>query len=123
VEAAVAKQPSLHCVRLVSGKIVENDMNFELGGHLAVDRVSRRPATKSLWAWVLQMSVMTVPRRMSKAAKRSTGAVALVVVGGPLWRRRQHREGRRGAVGALDLRPLVDDEHRRGVWRVDVQPD
>ena len=50
-------------------------------------------------------------------------AVALVVVGHRPSPARLHRQARLGAVQRLDLGLLVEAEHHRPLWRIQVEPD
>jgi hypothetical protein len=50
---------------------------------------------------------------MVQGGEEIAGAVALVVVGGPLGRGGKHRQCRGGSVEGLDLGLLVDGEHDR----------
>jgi hypothetical protein len=59
--------------------VVEDDVYVEVVGDLAVDLVRERDEVRS--GWHLRRSVMTLPVATSRAANRSTGAVADVVVG------------------------------------------
>ena len=82
-----------------------------------------KKATKSALVWVLRMSVITLPVAMFERGEEVAGAVALIVVGGPLGCGGQHRQRRGGAIESLDLWFLVDGEDRGGDRRAHVQAD
>ena len=81
-----------------------------------------KKATKSALVWRARMSVITLPVAF-EGGEQVAGAVALVVMGGPGRGGGQHRQRRGGAVERLDLRFLVDGEHRGGDRRVHVEGD
>jgi len=101
--------------------VVEHDVHVEVGGHGGVDQVEE--AAELLG---------TLPGRhfrdhlAGSDVERGVevgGAVAEVVVRLPRRHPRQQRQHRRRTVERLDLRLLVDAEHRRRLGRVEVERD
>ena len=121
LEPRVGKQPFLDRRRLVSGAVIEHDVDVEPGRDFAVDRVEK--------PLELDRSVASVQRAQHLAGAEVQGgvearrAVALVVVRGALGDPGQHRQDRRRAVEGLDLGLLVDAEHDRALGRVEIEPD
>src|SRR5882757_11233519 len=58
-----------------------------------------------------------------EGGKQRGRPVPLVVMGVPFDLPGSHREQRLGAIQRLDLRFLIDAEHQRVVWRVEIEAD
>ena len=120
MEPAVPEQPALNLRCLMGGKVIEDDMNVELNGDFAVDLVQKCDEVVLVMAGPHigdDGAASDIERR-----EQINGAVALIVVRGSLRCGGQHGQCGGGAVQRLDLRFLVDCEHRRRVGRVHVQP-
>src|SRR5690606_15008559 len=117
----VAQQPALHGRCLVGRQVVQDDVDVQVLGDVAVDLVQERD---EVGGGVRRADVGDhLPGGDLQGGEQVTGAVALVVVGGPCRGGRQHRQRGRGAVERLDLGLLVHREHRGGDRRVHVQGD
>jgi hypothetical protein len=103
----------------VSGQVVENDVDVEFDGDVAVHLVQERD---EVVADVLGPDVGDHrPGGDVQGGEEITGAVALVVMGGPRRGGGQHGQGWRRSVERLDLGFLVNREHRSGQRWVHIQ--
>jgi hypothetical protein len=121
MEAAMAEQPALHGGSLMGAEIVEDDVDVEVVGHVAVDLVQEG---HQVGAGMRRADVSDdLAGGDVQGREEIAGAVALIVMGGPLRGGGQHRQRWGGSIESLDLRFLVDGEHRRLDRRVHVQAD
>jgi len=92
-----------------------------IGGHMLFDGVEEaaeflRPVARH--AFADDGSGLYV-----EGGKQRGRPVPLVVMGVPFDLPGSHREQRLGAIQRLDLRFLIDAEHQRVVWRVEIEAD
>jgi hypothetical protein len=69
VESAVAEQPFLHRGGLVGGEVVQDDVDVQFGGDVAIDLVQEGDEVGAGVGRL--MSVITLPVAISRAANRS----------------------------------------------------
>ncbi len=121
VEPGMAFEPPLDFRCLVGGVVVDDQVEIQVLGRLAVDLVQE---ANELLVSVLphaladDLAVEHVERR-----EQGGGAVALVVVGHGAGSALLHRPARLGAVERLDLGLLVHRQDDGVFRRVDIQPD
>src|SRR6266446_2062701 len=106
---------------LMARGIVHDDVNVEIGGHMLFDGVEEaaeflRPVARH--AFADDGSGLYV-----EGGKERGRPVPLIVMGVPFDLPGSHREQRLGAIQRLDLRFLIDAEHQRVVWRVEIEAD
>src|SRR5215213_8386191 len=99
VEPAVAQQPSLHLRGLVGGQVVQDDVDGQLVGHLAVDLVQEGDEVVLVMAGA-NIGDDGAPSDIERG-EQVDGPVALVVMAGPLRGGGQHGQRGGGAVQRL----------------------
>ena len=101
--------------------VVHDEVDVEVGRHVALDRVEELAELLRAvagHAFADDRSGLHVERGEQRGR-----AVPLVVVGAPLGLAGPHRQQRLGAVQRLDLAFLVDAEHHGALRRVEIEPD
>src|ERR1700726_996707 len=120
-EAFVSRQPALHGRRLVGGVVVEDQMQIEMCGRLAVDCFQKRQEL------VCPMAGQTFPDDGTggpiERGEECCGAVALVIMGHRAGTALFQGQTRLRAVECLDLALLIDGKHQRLLRRIDVKAD
>ena len=106
---------------LVSGIVVDNDVDRFLLGHFCIDDVEE--ADELLMTMTLHTLADDLAFKHIERGEQRGNAVTLVVVGHGASASLFHRQPRLGAVQRLDLTFLIDPEHDGVVGRIDVQPD
>jgi pimeloyl-ACP methyl ester carboxylesterase len=114
-------EPPLHRRRLAGRRVVEDDVQVQVGQHCVVDlfqegqelggAVTGRAGSRSSCRGHIQGGI------------QAGGAVADVVVVGPRRRAGQHWEHRRGPVERLNLSLFVHAQHQRPLRRIRMQSD
>jgi hypothetical protein len=120
-EAFASRQPALNGRRLVGGVVVEDQVQIEMCGRLAVDGFQKRQ--ELVCPMARQTFANDSTGRHIERGEERRGAVALVIMG--------HRSGtalfqgqtRLRAVECLDLALLIDGKHQRLLRWIDVQAD
>src|ERR1700681_1990387 len=82
-----------------------------------------RKRRNSCARWRAMHLPMMVPAFTSRAANSEVVPCRFIVMGVPFDLPGSHREQRLGAIQRLDLRFLIDAEHQRVVWRVEIEAD
>src|SRR5450432_357505 len=120
-EAFVSHQPPFHGRRLVGGVVVEDQMQIEMCGRLAVDCFQKRQEL------VCPMACQTFADdgtgRHIERGEECCGAVALVIMGHRAGTALFQGQTRLRAVECLDLALLIDGKHQRLLRRIDVKAD
>jgi hypothetical protein len=120
-EAFVSCQPALHSRCLVGGVVVEDQMQIEMGGGLAIDRLEE--GQELVCPMAGQTFADDFAGRDVERGKERRGAVALIIMGHGSGAAFLQRQARLGPVECLNLAFLVDGQHKRPLRRVEVQAD
>ena len=114
-------QPTLHCLGLVGGVVVEDQVQVEVGRGLLVDQPQE---ADELGGAMAEHALADHRARLHvEGCEQRRRAMALVVVRHGRAPTALHRQPRLGAVERLDLALLVHREHQRVLGRVHVEPD
>src|SRR5258708_38049276 len=103
VEARMHLEPALYCRGLVSGTVVDDQMQVEIGGGLLIDlleKVEKLSMPMTRHASSDDLAVQHVQR-----CEQGRGAVALVVVAHGAGAALLHGQAGLGAIESLDLAP------------------
>ena len=121
VPARALGEPVADQLGLVGAVVVHDEMNVEIGRHVALDLVEE--LAELARAMAREALADDLAGRHVERGEQRGRAVALVVVGAPLGLAGPHRQQRLGAVQRLDLALLVDAQHHGAVGRVEIEPD
>src|ERR1700730_1063397 len=121
LETLVPGEPALHLLCLVRGVIVDDQMQIEMGGRLAVDLPQERQEFVRPVAW--QTFADDLASRHIKRGEERCRAVALVVVGHRASAALLQGQAGLGAVERLNLALLVDGQHERLLRRIEIEAD
>src|SRR5258708_33514614 len=120
-EAFVSRPPALDGRRLGGGVVVEDQMQIEMCGRLAVDCFQKRQEL------VCPMACQTFADdgtgRHIERGEECCCAVALVIMGHRAGTALFQGQTRLRAVECLDLALLIDGKHQRLLRRIDVKAD
>lgn len=116
-----AIEPGAHLGTLVSGVVVEDDVDGLAGRHLGIDGV--KEADELLVTMALHVAADDGAVEHVEGGKQGGRAVALVVVSHGAEPALLHGQAGMGAVERLDLALLVDRQHDGMGRRVDIEAD
>ncbi len=121
LEAGMPDEPAADEGRLVSARVIENEMHAEVGRNLSFD-VVEEAAELNRTMPAVQFSDHFATDHIEGGEERG-GAVAAVIMGAQLRRSRAHRKDRLGPVQSLDLALLVSAKHKRSIGGIEIQTD
>src|SRR4029079_13513814 len=110
---------SLHLWMLVSRIVIRDQMNLLALRGLSVDEPQELDPL--LVAMARHAGPDHLPIQRIEGGEQSRRSVALVVVGHRAVAARHERQARLGAVERLNLALLIDREHQRMLWRIQVK--
>jgi hypothetical protein len=121
VEAEVLEPPAGDKLSLVSGVVVEHEVDIEVSGHLAVDAIQKGAELGGAVTPVGCADDLAgggIERREERGS-----SVPAVVVSAQLGQSRTHRQDWLGPVQGLDLALIVGAEDERPLRRIEIQPN
>ena len=121
VPARPLGEPVLDQLGLVAGCVVHDDVDVEVGGHGALHLIEE--GAELARPMPLLAGSDDCAGGCVEGGEQRGRAGGLVVVGAPLHLARPHGQHRLRAVEGLDLALLVDTEHERTLWRVEIKAD
>src|SRR5712692_510106 len=113
LEAGMTDEPAADEGRLVSARVIEDEMHTEVGRNLSFDMVEEAAKLNRTMPAV-QFSNHFAAGHTDSREERG-GAAAPVIMGAQLGRSRAHRKDRLRPVQSLDLALLVSAKHKRSV--------
>jgi len=117
----VAIEPGPDVRMLMSGVVVEDDVDGLVCGDLSVDHIQE--ADELLVPVAVHIAPDNRPVEDVQGGKERRGSVALVVVGHGAETPLLHGQARLGTVQRLDLAFLIDGQDDSVSGRIDVKPD
>ena len=115
-ELGVLGEPGVHVVVLVGAIVVDDQVEVEPWGKLAIERT--KELQELLVAVTRQALADDTTVEHAQRGEQRRGAVALVVVGHRAGAPRLHRQRGLGAIQRLDLALLIDAQDDRALRRV-----
>jgi hypothetical protein len=106
---------------LMSGVVVDDQVNRELSRYGGVDRFEERQ--EFLMAMTCLALRQDLPVGNVEGGKERGGAVPLIVVGDAIDVAKPHRQNRLGALERLNLAFFIDAQHDRVIRRIVVETD
>ena len=103
----------------VCAVIVHDNMDVEIGRHVALDLVKELAELLCAMAW--HAFADNGSRLYVERGKQRGGSVPLIVVGVPLGLAGPHRQQRLGSIERLDLALFIDAEHHGAFGRREIQ--
>ena len=120
-KAFVSCQPALHGRCLVGGVVVEDQMQIEMGGGLAINLPEE--GQELVCPMAGQTFADDFAGRDVERGKKRRSAVALLIMGHGSGAAFLQRQARLGAIESLNLAFFVDGQHKRPLRRVEVEAD
>ncbi len=106
---------------LVARRIVRDDVDVEIGGHILLHRIEE--AAELVGAVARHALADDGAGLHIQRSKQRGRAVALIVVSAPLGLPRPQGQQRLGAIQRLDLRLFIDAKHQCTIRRVEIEAD
>lgn len=101
--------------------VIHHQMNFQIGGHAGLD------SAQELQEFTAAMATVQFTNDFASGnvqrGKQGGGAVAHIVVSTALGNARRQRQYGLRTIEGLDLALLVNTQHHRLEWRIEVQAD
>jgi len=105
----------------MGGVVVEDDVDWLVGGDLALEGVEKR--VNSTWRWALLAAPDDGAVEHAECGAQGRGAVPLVVVRHGFAASGLERQAELGAVERWDLAFFIDRQHHGVGRRIDTEPD
>src|SRR2546426_6809304 len=121
MKTRMTPQPRLHPRMFVGSVVVDDEVQVELGGSLAIDLLEK--ADELLMAVTSHAVADHLAVEHAERGEEGGRSVALVVVGSGSEPALLHRQTRLGAVESLNLALLVHAQHQGLVGRIQIEPD